>query len=35
MKKVIIFDFDNTIVMSLKYWKKVIEKETSKKIQSK
>lgn len=31
MKKVIIFDFDNTIVMSLKYWKKVIEKETAKK----
>lgn len=31
MKKAIIFDFDNTIVMSIKYWKRVIEKETPKK----
>ena len=35
MKKAIIFDFDNTIVMSIKYWKKVIEKETPKKYKVK
>lgn len=35
MKKAIIFDFDNTIVMSIKYWKRVIEKETPKKYKVK
>ena len=30
MKKVIIFDFDNTLVESLAFWKKVIDEETAK-----
>ena len=35
MKKAIIFDFDNTIVSSIKYWKRVIDKETAKKYKVK
>lgn len=30
MKKAIIFDFDNTLVQSLVFWKKVIDEETAK-----